>query len=110
MEKPVKGEVIILPFPFTNLSAAKRRPALVLANTRGDDVILCPISSQEREEPYAIPLENKDFLKGSLHLSSSIRPNVLFTADKVLIEKRIGLLKKSKIEEVIRELFKIFNK
>jgi mRNA interferase MazF len=110
MEKPLKGEVVVLPFPFTNLSAAKRRPALVLANTRGDDVILCPISSQIREDLYAIPLESRDFFKGSLHMSSSIRPNVLFTADKILIEKKVGILKKSKTEKVVEEICMILKK
>jgi len=110
MEKPLKGEVVVLVFPFTNLSGAKRRPALVLANTRGDDIILCPISSQVREDHYAIPLESTDFFKGSLRISSSIRPNVLFTADKTLIEKSIGALKKKKIDEVIEEICKILRK
>jgi mRNA interferase MazF len=110
MEKPLKGEVIVIPFPFTNMNAAKRRPALVLANIRGDDVITCPISSQARGADYAIPLEDSDFSKGKLPLASFIRPNVLFTADKSLIEKKIGALKKNKIDEVIEQVCKILKK
>jgi hypothetical protein len=39
--KPVIGEVVVLPFPQTNLQAGKRRPALVVADLAGDDLILC---------------------------------------------------------------------
>ncbi|MEY5048833.1 MAG: hypothetical protein RLZZ175_2192 [Bacteroidota bacterium] len=40
MEQFVKGDVVVLPFPFSDLTGTKRRPALVLANLQGDDVIL----------------------------------------------------------------------
>jgi len=42
----VKGDVVVLPFPFSDLSAAKRRPAFVVAALTGDDVILCQITSK----------------------------------------------------------------
>jgi len=38
--KPVKGDVVVIPFPFSDLSQSKRRPALVVATLEGDDVIL----------------------------------------------------------------------
>jgi hypothetical protein len=42
----VVGDVVIVPFPFSDLSESKRRPALVLAVLTGDDLILCQITSQ----------------------------------------------------------------
>jgi len=44
--KFVKGDVVVLPFPFSDLSAVKRRPALVVAALTGEDVILCQITSR----------------------------------------------------------------
>ena len=41
----LKGDVVVLPFPFSDLSQSKRRPALVAANLEGDDIILCQIGS-----------------------------------------------------------------
>lgn len=46
METFVKGDVVIVPFPFSNLTQTKRRPALVVAKLAGDDLILCQITSR----------------------------------------------------------------
>ena len=66
MEKFVKGDVVILPFPFSDLSSSKKRPALVLADLKGDDIILCQITSKNVRNPMAISLKNSDFIDGSL--------------------------------------------
>lgn len=52
----VKREIVVLPFPFSDLSASKRLPALVLADLQGDDVILCQITSQFNRDQYAVEL------------------------------------------------------
>jgi mRNA interferase MazF len=46
MARPVKGDVVVVPFPFSDLTQAKRRPALVLAGLEGNDLILCQITSR----------------------------------------------------------------
>ena len=110
MERLVKGDVVVLPFPFSDLSKSKKRPALILANLDGDDVILCQITSQARVDNYSIILTDNDFKKGSLNLTSNIRPNKLFTADKSLILYKIGALKESKIKEVETSILNILRK
>lgn len=55
MEKPVKGDVVVVSFPFSDLSNSKRRPALVLAVLEGADVVLCQITSKQTKDRYAIP-------------------------------------------------------
>ena len=107
MEEFVKGDVVVLPFPFSDLSNSRKRPALVIANLIGDDVILCQITSESRIDDYSIVLNNNDFAKGSLSLTSMIRPNRLFTADKSIILYKVGSLKKDKIKEVENEIIKI---
>ncbi len=108
MEEFVKGDVVVLPFPFSDLSKSKRRPALVVAKLGGDDIILCQITSEARVDNYSIALCDNDFKTGKLNLASLIRPNRLFTADKSIVIYRIGFLKDLKIKETEKEIVKIF--
>ena len=107
MERFVKGDVVVVPFPFSDLTQAKRRPALVIANLEGDDLILCQITSKLIRDKYAIPLEDYDFVEWSLKQSSNIRPNRIFTADYHIILYKIGTLKVEKINEVIEKIINI---
>ena len=110
MEELVKGDVVVLPFPFSDLSKSKKRPALIVAKLEGDDIILCQITSEARVDNYSIVLTNSDFKKGSLNLTSIIRPNRLFTADKSIVLYKIGSLKELKIKWVEEQIIKIFKK
>jgi mRNA interferase MazF len=107
MEEFVKGDVVVLPFPFSDLTRSKRRPALVVAGLDGGDVILCQITSAARIDGYSILLSDGDFKEGSLDVSSIIRPNRLFTADSSIIIYKAGVLDASKIKEVENELVRI---
>lgn len=107
MEKLVKGDVVVVPFPFSDLTNAKRRPALVIAPLRGDDVILCQITSKEVRDEYALRIKESDFAKGSLHMESNVRPNRLFTADRNIVSYQIGRLKQEKISQVIENVVAI---
>ena len=107
MGKFVKGDVVVVPFPFSDLTANKKRPALVVAPLAGDDVILCQITSKATSDSYAIALSDGDFQTGSLRQDSNIRPNRLFTADSNIILYRIGILTTMKIKEVIDKIVEI---
>ena len=100
----VKGDIVVLPFPFSDLSASKRRPALVLANLQGDDIILCQITSKNTKDNYAIALNSNDFVGGSLSVASNIRPNRLFTADKKIIAYTTGRISQFKYQEVTKAI------
>ncbi len=82
MGTSLKGFIVIIDFPFSDLSSTKRRPALVIADWHDDDVVLCQITSIANKDPFAIELNNADFVTGNLQRKSYIRPNKLFTADK----------------------------
>lgn len=107
MAKFVKGEVVVVPFPFSDLSQAKRRPALVVATLTGDDLILCQITSQTIKDAYALPLSDSDFSDGGLKQPSNIRPNRLFTADNRIILYRVGKLGENKLDRVIDKIIEI---
>jgi mRNA interferase MazF len=108
MGKPVAGEIVVLPFPQTNLQAGKRRPAFVVADLTGDDLILCQITSQAHFDGRSVRLNAGDFERGRLALDSFIRPNRLFTVEQSVILYVAAKVKDAKLEEVkgkIRQLF-----
>jgi mRNA interferase MazF len=109
MGKPLVGEVVVLSFPQTDLQVGKRRPALVIADVDGDDLILCQITSQSRRDSYSVSLTGADFERGHLNVDSFIRTNRLFTVDHSVILYSAAKVKLSKLNEArakVRELFK----
>ena len=100
MGKFVKGDIVVIPFPFSDLSGSKRRPALVIADLDGDDVILCQITSVVRNDNYAVPIDDADYESGMLPVKSFVRPNKIFTADRHLVLYSPCQLKSEKVRAI----------
>jgi mRNA interferase MazF len=109
MEGFVKGDVVVIPFPFSDLSENKRRPALVVAELDNDEIILCQITSRARIDKYSVLLDQQDFKQGGLKVESIIRPNKLFTAERSIVSYKGGSLKEIKVKQIEKELIKIFS-
>lgn len=108
MGRFVVGDVVVVLFPQTDLQIGKRRPALVVATLRGDDLVLCQITSQSRHEGSAVSLVAGDFIGGQLKVDSFVRPERLFTVEAGVILYAAGRLKPAKvstIRQAIRSLF-----
>jgi len=107
MARFVKGDVVVIPFPFSDLSSSKKRPALVLADLPGDDIILCQITSQSSSDLNAISLTTADMASGSLVKSGFIRPTRLFTADKNLILRKVATVNVGKYDQVVQRIWEL---
>ena len=103
----VKGDVVVIPFPFTDLTGNKKRPAFVVADLPGDDIIVCQITSKSKFDPFALSIEASDFVSGGLPIDSFIRPNKIFTADKNIILSVAGHLSEAKINSAIKSIITI---
>jgi mRNA interferase MazF len=99
--KFIKGDIVVIPFPFSDLSQSKRRPALIIATLEGDDAILCQITSKTIKDIYAISIDDSDFDAGNLNQPGNIRPNRLFTADSHIILYRAGHIRNDKMNQVV---------
>jgi len=93
-----------VPFPFSDLSQSKLRPAVVLADADRGDWILCQITSKSYSDRHAIELTDDSFAKGSLHVVSYARPGKLFTASRSLIVRQVGVLKKDVLEAIVNAI------
>ena len=100
MVVPTTGDIVIVPFPFTDLSANKIRPAVVLASAGRGDWILCQVTSNAYADSGAIEMSINDFTSGGLRVTSYARPGKLFTAHERLFKGKEGKLKPEKLEEV----------
>ena len=110
MERFVKGDVVVLPFPYTDFSSVKKRPAIVIATLKGNNVILAQITTNQRNDEDLISLTKKDFASGSLTSDSFIMASLIFTTDNSKIEYKAGKIKQEKIKEVEQKLCEIFTR
>ena len=94
------GQVVIVHFPFSDLTASKLRPEVVLAEAGRGDWILCQIKSKSYGDTRAISVDTADFARGSLRLSSFARPGKLFAAHTSLIADQVGELQPAKFAAV----------
>jgi mRNA interferase MazF len=101
MVTPTAGAVVLVQFPFSDLSDSKLRPALVLADSGKGDWVLCQITSKSYADPQAVELKDVDFSSGSLKVTSYARPGKLFTANGLLIAVQIGSLKREAHQKIV---------
>ena len=102
-----RTSIVLVDFPFTDLSDTRLRPALVLAQATAEDYILCQITSNAHIDSKAIEISNTDFINGSLRQISYARPNKIFTGHESLINRRVGILSEKKTNEIIDAVVEI---
>ena len=102
--------IVLVPFPFSDLTSQKKRPALVVSsagfNKTSEDIICCLITSNPAAK-NSISITNKDMETGFLEFESKIKPYRLFTASKGIIYKNLGKLNKEKSKSVEKEICKL---
>ncbi len=108
------NKIVLVPFPFDDLSSSKVRPAICLTNPVGKHthVVLAFITSQlpEKPEPSDIIInkDTEDFEPTGLRVSSAVRLHRLMTVTTELIRRELGELSPKHQEEVKQKLHKLF--
>lgn len=106
------GSVVLVPFPFTDLSGRKRRPALVISppGFHDEDLILCAITSQipPKASEWEASLKAEDMVEETLPKRSIVRVGKLFTMHRELIAGQFGTIKEYKLQEVLEKLQALF--
>ena len=105
-------DVVLLPYPFTDLKGKKVRPALIvsndLVNNKSKDCIMLPLTSVIKDESYSIVINQDDLSSGQLIKSSRIKIDKIFTVEKRLIVMKIGTMSNNTFEKVKAELLNVF--
>lgn len=94
------GSLVTVSFPFTDLSAIKRRPALVLI-VHGEDLVVCGVTSKISRRRDAVPLDQRGMAEGRLPKPSEVRPLKLFTIHRSLVRRVVGRVREERRAEVV---------
>lgn len=96
-----RGAIVLVKFPFTDLSQTKLRPALVLAEVEYGDLLLCQLTSKTYGDRNAVTIDQPDLQSGSLPVTSYARPARLLTGSPALVTRSIATLHEGKHDEVV---------
>ena len=101
--------VVILRFPFSDLSSSKLRPALVLAPATDNEWIVCAITSNPYADSSAIELTQQSFATGGLRGRAYVRPFKVFTVDPSLVTGRAGKLQPASYRAAVEALVNVLS-
>ncbi|MGI0088422.1 MAG: type II toxin-antitoxin system PemK/MazF family toxin [Nitrosotalea sp.] len=107
-----QGEIVLVPFPFTNLASSKKRPVLILSkssyNKRSSDFVCCGITSNIKSVDHSVLVQSKDLVKGFLPKPSRIKVSTIFTLEKSIVIRYLGKVQGNVMGKVKKELSNIF--
>lgn len=106
MSEYLPGAIVLVDFPFANLSKTKKRPALVISRVDYGDYILSQITSKEKKAG-SVRIEEEDLQSGSMKQTSYVRYQVLFTASESLIDRQVALLTTEKTVSIFDQIGEI---
>lgn len=106
-----QGEIVVVPFPFSDLSKIKQRPVLILSknldNEKSDDLIICGMTSNIKDSKYSVLLDNKNLIEGSIPKPSRVKIDKLFTISQDIVKKKVARLNQETFEKVKLEFIKL---
>jgi len=106
-----QGDIVLVPFPFSDLTRIRQRPVLVLSKLaylkECEDVLTCGITSNLKDSNYSILIDNSNLGEGSIPIKSRIKIDKLFTLEQSIIIKKLGRINKETFEKVKKEFFSL---
>lgn len=108
-----KGDIVLVPFPFTDLSNTKLRPAIVLwVDQQGQDITVCFISSrnldQITDDEFLVDTSDPEFAGTGLKVTSKVRVGKVITLNRSLLKRRLGKLGSQQRQKLDRTLIHTF--
>lgn len=106
-----QGEIVLVPFPFSDLSSVKQRPVLILSNNgyndNTEDVVTCGITSNLKDSEYSVMVDNKNLIEGKIPTKSRIKVDKIFALKQSLIKRKVGKINKKLFDKVGKEVLKL---
>lgn len=105
MKKYKQGDIILIPYPYTNLSNTKQRPAVIISkdSANRNHYIVAKITSVIREDNFSFKIDSEDIDK-ELKYPSEVRTNELFTVSPTIIIKKFASLNKESLKRLTEKI------
>ncbi len=104
-------DLLLVPFPFSDQRGRKVRPVVVISNKNfninSEDILVAGVTSNISKDKYAVPLKNKDLEEGRLYSPCCIKSENILKVDKEIILKKIGKIKRDRMNLVIKIILDI---
>lgn len=100
------GDLVLIPFPYTDQTGQKKRPALTLTpswyNNDHEDALFAYVTSvaQRDRDPYSIPLVETDLETGRLVRRSWVRTDKIFTLEQQIILKTVARISRASMDQI----------
>ena len=102
-------DIVLVPFPFSDLSSQKVRPVLVLSNDaynqQSDDILVCGLTTNLAPSPYSVVIDVTDVEQpDTLRHKSKVKADTIASLEQSLLLKRIAQLKEPMFQLVIAQI------
>lgn len=105
------GDLVLVPFPFTDLSSSKARPAVVLSgaeyNDASDDVLVLGVTSNLTNSAYSVLIRQQDMAEGHLLAPGRVKVDRVATLEQRIIRRRVARLDSATFDRVVREFLSL---
>jgi mRNA interferase MazF len=102
--QPKQGDIVLIPIPFTDLSARKQRPVVVISNDDYNhttpDIVVVAMTSNPTLGPYSFPITSADLAHGKLNRPGTIRVDKIYTLDQQLTRRIFGRVHQTTLERI----------
>jgi mRNA interferase MazF len=106
-----QGDILVVPFPFSDLTSVRQRPVLVLSkkeyNEKCEDIVTCGITSNLKDAICSVLIDDSNLIEGKLPVKSRVKFDKLFTLDKSIVIKKVARINKVTFEKVKEGLFRL---
>ena len=101
---PEQGDIVLIPIPFTDLTATRRRPVIIVSNNQYNsstqDVVVVAMTSNLDTAPYSFEISSADLAEGSLNRPSRVRVDKIYTLAASIIVKRFGKVNDATLDRI----------
>lgn len=97
-----QGDIIFVPYPFTDLSQTKKHPAIIISNNdmQGENYIVAKITSNLKRNSFSFALNDSE-IKGKLLFKSEVRTDEVFTVYESIVIRRFCTLKQNALQQLL---------